>query len=78
MATKAPAVVPKVKKTAAKKKAVTFTIDCSKPVEDKIMDISSFEKFLAERIKVAGKTGTMAKEREEGGGVGGGGNVHQP
>lgn len=39
-------------------KTVTFTIDCSKPVEDKIMEIASFEKYLTDRIKVAGKTGT--------------------
>lgn len=39
------------------KKALTFTIDCSKPVEDKIMEIASFEKFLLDKIKVDGKTG---------------------
>ncbi|WOL18581.1 60S ribosomal protein L22-2-like [Canna indica] len=37
-----------------KKKGSTFVIDCAKPVEDKIMDIASLEKFLQERIKVAG------------------------
>ncbi|KAG2494436.1 hypothetical protein HYH03_007488 [Edaphochlamys debaryana] len=46
-------------KGAAKKKALVFTIDCAKPVEDKIMDISSFEKFLADKIKVDGKTGVL-------------------
>ncbi|KAG2434308.1 hypothetical protein N781_05595 [Pontibacillus halophilus JSM 076056 = DSM 19796] len=46
-------------KGAAKKKALVFTIDCSKPVEDKIMDISSFEKFLMDKIKVDGKTGVL-------------------
>lgn len=44
---------------SGKKKALSFVIDCSKPVEDKIMDISSFEKFLLDRIKVEGKTGTV-------------------
>lgn len=43
----------------AKKKASTFTIDCGKPVEDKIMDIASFEKFLQDRIKVGGKAGVL-------------------
>ncbi|KAL9272264.1 Large ribosomal subunit protein eL22z-like protein [Drosera capensis] len=43
----------------AKKKGSSFTIDCSKPVEDKIMDIASLEKFLQERIKVAGKAGAL-------------------
>ncbi|CAA3010398.1 60S ribosomal L22-2 [Olea europaea subsp. europaea] len=42
-----------------KKKAATFIIDCSKPVEDKIMDIASLEKFLQERIKVGGKPGAL-------------------
>ncbi|BBG97411.1 Ribosomal L22e protein family [Prunus dulcis] len=42
-----------------KKKGVTFTIDCGKPVEDKIMDIASLEKFLQERIKVGGKAGAL-------------------
>ncbi|GIL66544.1 hypothetical protein Vafri_20039 [Volvox africanus] len=46
-------------KGAAKKKALVFTIDCSKPVEDKIMDISSFEKFLLDKIKVDGKAGVL-------------------
>ncbi|MQL77312.1 hypothetical protein Taro_009735 [Colocasia esculenta] len=41
-------------KVGKKKGATTFTIDCAKPVEDKIMDIASLEKFLQERIKVAG------------------------
>merc|ERR1711976_244317 len=43
----------------AKKKAQTFVIDCSKPVDDKIMDIASFEKFLQEKIKVDGKAGVL-------------------
>ncbi|KAL4440294.1 hypothetical protein ABPG75_003295 [Micractinium tetrahymenae] len=38
---------------------LTFTIDCSKPVEDKIMEIASFEKFLVDKIKVGGKTGVL-------------------
>lgn len=53
----APAAVPKkaVAGPKGKKKAQTFKIDCGKPVEDKIMDIASFEKFLNDRIKVDGK-----------------------
>ncbi|KAI8004083.1 60S ribosomal protein L22-2 [Camellia lanceoleosa] len=42
-----------------KKKGVMFTIDCAKPVEDKIMDVASLEKFLQERIKVGGKAGAI-------------------
>lgn len=54
-----------------KKKTVTFTIDCTKPIEDKIMDIASLEKFLQERIKVGGKAGalgdvvTVAREKSK-------------
>lgn len=43
-----------------KKKGVAFVIDCAKPVEDKIMDTASPEKFLRERIKVEGKAGAQA------------------
>eukprot|EP00877_Chromochloris_zofingiensis_P004714 jgi/Chrzof1/14243/Cz08g30250.t1 len=46
-------------KVAAKKKAQTFVIDCTKPVEDKIMEIGSFEKFLLDKIKVNNKTGVL-------------------
>lgn len=42
-----------------KKKGVSFVIDCTKPVEDKIMEIASLEKFLQERIKVGGKAGAL-------------------
>ncbi|KAL6502812.1 60S ribosomal protein L22B [Orobanche hederae] len=42
-----------------KKKAVSFVIDCSKPVEDRIMETALFEKFLQERIKVGGKVGAL-------------------
>ncbi|MQM16356.1 hypothetical protein Taro_049312 [Colocasia esculenta] len=49
-------------KGGKKKVATTFTIDCAKPVEDKIMDIASLEKFLQERIKVAGsKPGALGE-----------------
>lgn len=36
-------------KAARLKKATTFVVDCSKPVDDKIMEIASFEKFLQVR-----------------------------
>mmetsp|Transcript_10501 Transcript_10501/g.12281 ORF Transcript_10501/g.12281 Transcript_10501/m.12281 type:complete len:126 (+) Transcript_10501:71-448(+) len=54
---------PVVKKAAAasKPKVSTFTIDCSKPVDDKIMDIASFEKFLQDKIKVGGKAGALGE-----------------
>ena len=46
-------------KPKGKKKGAIFVIDCAKPVEDKIMDIASLEKFLQERIKVGGKAGAL-------------------
>lgn len=54
-------VAPMAKKAAPKGikkiKQQTFVIDCSKPVEDKIMEIAALQKFLQDRIKVNGKTG---------------------
>merc|ERR1711893_425988 len=42
-----------------KKTQHKFTVDCTHPVEDGIMDVASFDKFLHERIKVNGKTGNL-------------------
>ncbi|KIZ02664.1 60S ribosomal protein L22-2 [Monoraphidium neglectum] len=53
------AIAKAAKGVAAKKKAQVFVIDCSKPVGDSIMEIASFEKFLADKIKVSGKTGVL-------------------
>ncbi|KAJ3423867.1 60S ribosomal protein L22-RELATED [Anaeramoeba flamelloides] len=51
----------KQKKVALKKKTgkVTFTIDCTKPVEDGIMDAAQFENFLNDKIKVGGRAGML-------------------
>jgi len=38
-----------------------ISIDCSSPVDDGIMDINSFEKFLHDRIKVDGKLGNLGQ-----------------
>merc|ERR1712086_570520 len=43
------------------KQTLKFTIDCSQPVDDGIMDAASFEKFLLDRIKVNGKTGNLGE-----------------
>ncbi len=44
-------------KGGKKKKQIRhFTIDCTLPVEDGIMDAANFETFLQDRIKVEGKT----------------------
>lgn len=37
---------------AVKKTLSTFVVDCSKPVDDKIMEIASFEKFLQVRRRM--------------------------
>merc|ERR1719229_619948 len=42
-----------------KKQTLRFTIDCKLPVEDGIMDVVNFEKYLLERIKIDGKTGNF-------------------
>uniref|UniRef100_A0A8C1YBG3 Large ribosomal subunit protein eL22 n=1 Tax=Cyprinus carpio TaxID=7962 RepID=A0A8C1YBG3_CYPCA len=42
-----------------KKQVLKFTLDCTHPVEDGIMDAANFEQFLQERIKVNGKSGNL-------------------
>ncbi|ESO05393.1 hypothetical protein HELRODRAFT_77706, partial [Helobdella robusta] len=42
-----------------KKTSLKYTLDCTHPVEDGIMDCANFEKFLLEKIKVNGKTGNL-------------------
>lgn len=49
------AVKGKKKKAVAKK----FTLDCTHPCEDGIMDLSNFEQYLREHIKVNGKVNNL-------------------
>merc|ERR1711998_707450 len=51
----------KAKKVVKSKKVLKFTVDCSQPVDDGIMDAASFEKFLLDRIKVGGKVGNLGE-----------------
>eukprot|EP00744_Colponema_vietnamica_P000213 GILI01000385.1.p2 GENE.GILI01000385.1~~GILI01000385.1.p2 ORF type:complete len:121 (-),score=54.91 GILI01000385.1:73-435(-) len=44
-----------------KKQTLKFTLDCSAPVEDNILDAANFEKFLNDRIKVNGKAGNLGE-----------------
>ncbi|KAL7417561.1 ribosomal protein L22e [Mrakia frigida] len=44
---------------SSKKPAHSFTIDCTKPAEDKIFDVAAFEKYLHDSIKVDGKPGQL-------------------
>jgi large subunit ribosomal protein L22e len=50
--------MPKAKKqqTTTKK----FTLDCTAPFNDKVLDPASFQKFLQDKIKVDGRTGNLA------------------
>jgi len=50
------------KKGVVKKTQLKFTIDCSHPVNDGIMDPSAFEKFLHDHIKINGKTGVLGNK----------------
>ena len=54
--TKSPA---KKSKKGKKARSVRFTIDCTVPVDDHVLDLSSFVKFLHDRIKVNGKAGVL-------------------
>ncbi|KKY15610.1 putative 60s ribosomal protein l22 [Phaeomoniella chlamydospora] len=46
-------------KGKAAKVTSKYTIDASQPVNDKIFDISAFEKFLHDKIKVEGRVGNL-------------------
>lgn len=43
----------------AKKKTVKFYVDCWQPVEDSVLDVATFEKFLRDTIKVDNKAGNL-------------------
>merc|ERR1712212_186650 len=45
----------------AKKISHSFTIDCTHPVEDGIMQIGKFEEFLKNKVKVEDKLGNLGK-----------------
>ena len=36
--------------------------DCTQPADDEILDVSDFEKFLLQRVKVDGKTGNLGEK----------------
>ena len=42
-----------------KKKQAKFVVDCYAPVEDSVLDVTNFEKFLKESIKIDGKIGNL-------------------
>jgi large subunit ribosomal protein L22e len=45
-----------------KKGTVKFVIDCTQAVDDKVLDVAQFEKYLHDRIKIKGKTGQLAQQ----------------
>ncbi|CCC12469.1 ribosomal protein L22e [Copromyces sp. CBS 386.78] len=55
---------PITKKSAkgkAPKVTKKFVINASQPASDKIFDVSAFEKFLTEKIKVEGRVGNLGE-----------------
>jgi large subunit ribosomal protein L22e len=44
----------------AKKSITKHVVDCTQPVDDKVLDVAQFEKYLQDRIKIQGKTGQLA------------------
>merc|ERR1712070_1298446 len=50
-----------VKGKKAKAKTHVFIVDCALPVEDKILELKAYAKYLMEHIKVGGKTGNLGE-----------------
>ncbi|RVX70929.1 60S ribosomal protein L22 [Exophiala mesophila] len=50
------------KKAAKTKVTKKYIINASQPVSDKIFDLSAFEKFLHDRIKVEGRTNNLGDD----------------
>ena len=57
-----PAILKKKVVSKNKSNTLKFVIDCSQPVEDKVLTTKDFEEFLRKRIKVDGKVGNMGEE----------------
>ena len=49
----------KTAKKGAKKTVAKFGIDCRQPLEDNVLDLGAFEKFLHDSIKVNNKAGNL-------------------
>jgi len=47
-----------------KKEIKKFTIDCSAPADDGILDVGDFENFLTTKVKVDGKVGNLGEKVE--------------
>jgi len=55
---------PSTKSSKGKQAKVTkkFIINASQPASDKIFDVSAFEKFLQDKIKVDGRVGNLGEK----------------
>ncbi|KAK3373561.1 ribosomal protein L22e [Lasiosphaeria ovina] len=53
--------VAAAKKGKAPKTTKKFIINASQPASDKIFDVSAFEKFLNDKIKVDGRVGNLGE-----------------
>jgi large subunit ribosomal protein L22e len=51
--------LPMNRQVKAKKSTVKYVIDCTQPVDDHVLDVASFEKYLHERVKINNKTGQL-------------------
>ena len=54
-------ILPSHRVNKAKTVSLKFVIDCSQPVEDKVILTSDFEDFLRKKIKVNNKTGNLGE-----------------
>lgn len=56
------AIFKKKEQGQKKKVGLKFTIDCSRVVEDKVIVMREFEKYVRENLKVNGKKGNFGSE----------------
>ncbi|KAJ2866132.1 60S ribosomal protein L22 [Coemansia aciculifera] len=54
--------MPAQKTTKVKRPNNRYVIDVSAPADDKIFDVAAFEKFLHDRVKVAGRTNNLTEQ----------------
>ena len=57
-----PRILSKKEVTKAKNLNLKFYIDCTHPVEDKVLLLNDFEDFLKKRVKIEGKTGHLGND----------------
>ena len=55
-------IIGKSKGQRVKNLNIKFIIDCSQPVEDKVLTANDFSDFLKKRIKIKGHTGNFGTD----------------